>query len=88
LAKWGPTVRGAYILYQPAPAPAALSNPIAADDLGQPARRPQDFRGGAGARPSPLRTERDLSMKVVVFGASRSSSRSAARRCMNVVGPS
>ena len=29
----------------------------------------KDFRGGAAARPSLLRTERDLSMKVVVFGS-------------------
>src|SRR5262249_24772122 len=66
-------IRGAYILYIGAGAVAAggiisllRSLPTIWSSLVEGLK---DFRGGAGERPSLLRTERDLSMKVVVFGS-------------------
>jgi putative OPT family oligopeptide transporter len=74
ISQMGPdAIRGAYILYIGAGAVAAggiisllRSLPTIWSSLLEGLK---DFRGGAGARPSQLRTERDLSMKVVVFGA-------------------
>jgi putative OPT family oligopeptide transporter len=66
-------IRGAYILYIGAGAVAAggiisllRSLPTIWSSLLVGLK---DFRGGAAARPSQLRTDRDLSMKVVVFGS-------------------
>jgi putative OPT family oligopeptide transporter len=66
-------IRGAYILYIGAGAVAAggiisllRSLPTIWSSLLEGLK---DFRGGAAARPSLLRTDRDLSMKVVVFGS-------------------
>jgi uncharacterized oligopeptide transporter (OPT) family protein len=66
-------IRGAYILYIGAGAVAAggiisllRSLPTIWSSLLEGLK---DFRGGAAARPSQLRTDRDLSMKVVVFGS-------------------
>jgi putative OPT family oligopeptide transporter len=66
-------IRGAYILYIGAGAVAAggiisllRSLPTIWSSLLEGLK---DFRGGAASRPSLLRTERDLSMKVVVFGS-------------------
>ena len=66
-------IRSAYVLYIGAGAVAAggiisllRSLPTIWSSLLEGLK---DFRGGAAARPSRLRTERDLSMKVVVFGS-------------------
>ncbi len=66
-------IRGAYILYIGAGAVAAggiisllRSMPTIWSSLVEGLK---DFQGGAAARPSLLRTERDLSMKIVVFGS-------------------
>src|ERR1700676_4384474 len=66
-------IRGAYILYIGAGAVAAggiisllRSMPTIWSSLVEGLK---DFRGGAAERPSLVRTERDLSMKVVVFGS-------------------
>ena len=69
-------IRSAYILYIGAGAVAAGGiislAAFAADDLARRAGRPADLRGGGGGRahgsPAP-RTERDLSMKVVLIGS-------------------
>jgi uncharacterized oligopeptide transporter (OPT) family protein len=66
-------IRGAYILYIGAGAVAAggvisllRSMPTIWNSLKEGLK---DFRGGAAAAASAIRTERDLSMKVVVFGS-------------------
>jgi putative OPT family oligopeptide transporter len=74
ISQMGPDeIRGAYVLYIGAGAVAAggiisllRSLPTIWSSMLDGLK---DFRGGAGARPSLLRTERDLSMKVVVFGS-------------------
>ena len=66
-------IRGAYILYIGAGAVAAggiISLLRSMSTIWSSLREGlRDFRGGAAARPSLIRTERDLSMKVVVFGS-------------------
>ncbi len=74
ISQMGPDdIRGAYVLYIGAGAVAAggiisllRSLPTIWSSLLEGLK---DFRGGTGARSSALRTERDLSMKVVVFGS-------------------
>jgi putative OPT family oligopeptide transporter len=74
IGEMGPDdIRGAYILYIGAGAVAAggiislmRSLPTIWSSLLEGLK---DFRGGAAAHTSRLRTERDLSMKVVVFGS-------------------
>jgi len=74
ISQMGPDeIRGAYILYIGAGAVAAggiisllRSLPTIWSSLLEGLK---DFRGGAASRTSQLRTDRDLSMKVVVFGS-------------------
>jgi putative OPT family oligopeptide transporter len=74
ISQMGPDeIRGAYVLYIGAGAVAAggiisllRSLPTIWNSMLEGLR---DFRGGAGARATQLRTERDLSMKLVVFGS-------------------